>query len=218
MHLSNARLAVWASLVPHAISVAYKPPSNTYDVDVAIIGGGAGGIHAAIQLKDAGAKVVVIEKKNQIGGHAETYTDPSSGIPANVGVSLFEDSDVVNKYFDRLKVEKARGNPADGLTPRLYDFSLGIPIPPQTPEAQAASQRATADALRVYSEQVVPKYPWIDGGFLLPDPIPKELSQPFGEFAQKNGFSASLPTIAQFNWYPGDISTTVLPHNIRPAR
>lgn len=208
MRLSNARLAVWASLVPHVISFAYKPPSSTYDYDVAIIGGGSGGIHAAIQLKDAGAKVVVIEKKDQIGGHAETYTDPSSGIPANIGVIIFEDTEVVNNYLDRLKVEKAKGNPAaEAGTPKLYDFSLGIPIPPQTPEEQAASQKATANALKVYSEQVIPKYPWIDQGFLLPNPIPKELSQPFGEFAQQHGFSAFLPSIVQFNWYPGNIST-----------
>lgn len=208
MHLSNARLAVWASLVPHAISFAYKPPSKAYDVDVAIIGGGSGGIHAAIQLKDAGAKVVVIEKKDQIGGHAETYTDPSSGIPANIGVVIFEDTDVVNKYFDRLKVKKTKGNPvASAPTPQLYDFSLGFPIPPQTQEQQATTQQAMADALKVYSEQVLPKYAWVDQGFLLPEPIPKELSQPFGQFAVENGFAAFLPTIARFNWYPGNIST-----------
>ncbi|KAM0421367.1 hypothetical protein ACHAPT_010902 [Fusarium lateritium] len=208
MRLSNARLAVWASLVPHAISFAYKPPSDTFDVDVAIIGGGSGGIHAAIQLKDAGAKVVVIEKKSQIGGHAETYINPSTGIPANIGVIIFEDTDVVNDYFDRLKVAKVKVNPAAGGEPaKLYDFSLGIPIPPQSPEEAAATQKAIADAIKIYSEDVLPRYPWLDQGYLLPDPIPKELSQPFGEFAQQNNFSAFLPSIAQFGWYIGNVST-----------
>ncbi|RSL86673.1 hypothetical protein CDV31_016361 [Fusarium ambrosium] len=191
MHLSNARLVIWASLVPHVISYAYKPPSNTYDYDVAIIGGGSGGIHAAIQLKDAGAKVVVIEKRDQIGGHAETYTDPSSGIPANIGVVIFEDTEVVNNYLDRLKVAKAKGNPAaEAGAAKLYDFSLGIPIPPQTPEAQAASQKAMATHSRSTPKKLFQK-----------------LTQPFGEFAQQHGFSAFLPSIVQFNWYPGNIST-----------
>lgn len=47
-----------------------KWPSPSYtpkvvDVDVAIIGGGSGGVHAAIQLKDAGASLMVIEKKDR---------------------------------------------------------------------------------------------------------------------------------------------------------
>lgn len=49
---------------------SYTPSSSpvVLDVDLVVIGGGSGGIHAAIQLKDAGAKVIVIEKKKQIGG------------------------------------------------------------------------------------------------------------------------------------------------------
>jgi ribulose 1,5-bisphosphate synthetase/thiazole synthase len=38
-----------------------------HTVDVAVIGGGSSGIHATINLKDAGAKVAVIERKKQIG-------------------------------------------------------------------------------------------------------------------------------------------------------
>lgn len=54
---------------------ASTPASNqvVLDVDLVVIGGGSAGIHAAIQLKDAGAKVAVIEKKKQIGGRTSNH-------------------------------------------------------------------------------------------------------------------------------------------------
>lgn len=110
------------------------------DVDLVVIGGGSAGIHAAIQLKDAGAKVVVIEKKTQIGGRklyfssfskvtlfrcsadervdAETFYAPN-GAPLNVGVVVFENSTVVGDYFKRLNVSIAYTNPATGERPPL---------------------------------------------------------------------------------------------------
>lgn len=38
-------------------------PRSTVNTDVIIIGGGAGGAHAAVQLTDAGQDVIVIEKQ-----------------------------------------------------------------------------------------------------------------------------------------------------------
>ncbi|KPM44123.1 hypothetical protein AK830_g2438 [Neonectria ditissima] len=200
-------VAVLASWLPHAAAAACKETSQT-EVDVAIIGGGSAGIHAAIQLKHAGATVVVVEKKSQIGGHAETYTNPATGIPANVGVVVFEDTDVVQEYFDLLGVASVKTSPAaGGQQTKTYDFSLGIPIPPQDATAAAAAQQAIAQALQAYSQNVISKYPWIDQGYLVPNPVPKELTLPFGEFAQRYNFSALLPVMSQFNWYPGNIST-----------
>lgn len=40
----------------------------TVNADVIIIGGGAGGAHAAVQLSDAGQEVIVIEKQSDLVG------------------------------------------------------------------------------------------------------------------------------------------------------
>ncbi|KAL9948657.1 hypothetical protein D7B24_005365 [Verticillium nonalfalfae] len=177
-------------------------------VDVAIIGGGSGGIHAAIQLKDAGAKVLVIEKKNQIGGHAETYKNNETGIVSNVGVVLFENTDLVKRYFNRLKVPITTSNVlATTSASRQFDFALGFPIPAQSASAAAAQQQVLQAAAQAYTQNVLSKYGWIDQGFLVPDPVPAELYEPFGQFAAKYNFSALLPVIAQFNWYTGNLTT-----------
>jgi hypothetical protein len=167
-----------------------KWPSPSYtpkvvDVDVAIIGGGSGGIHAAIQLKDAGASVMVIEKKDQIGGHTETYTNPSTGVVSNVGVTVFENTDLVKRYFARLGVPIIT-NSLETPSAR-YDFALGIPIPP--PDDQ---QEVIQAAVQAYTENVLSKYGWIDQGFLVPDPVPEELYLPFAQFAENYNFSLSF--------------------------
>ncbi|KAM0272262.1 hypothetical protein ACHAQH_008734 [Verticillium albo-atrum] len=182
--------------------------SNVVDVDVAIVGGGSGGIHAAVQLKDAGASVVVIEKKDQIGGHAETYTNPTTGIVSNVGVVVFENTDIVKRYFNRLKVPTTTANLlASSGASSLYDFALGIPIPAQDAAAAAAQQQALQTAVQAYTQNVLSKYGWVDKGFLVPDPVPEDLYMPFGQFAEKHNFSAILPVLAQFNWYTGNLTT-----------
>ncbi|KAH7471911.1 hypothetical protein FOMA001_g13070 [Fusarium oxysporum f. sp. matthiolae] len=209
MKLPYAPVAVLASCLSFAIAAAHKSASEAcIDVDVAIIGGGSSGIHAAVNLKDAGATVAVIEKKSQIGGHAETYINPDTKVPANVGVVVFENNEIVQKYFDRLGVPTTKINPAaGGPESKAYDFSLGIHISPQEAAAAAASEKTIADAFQAYSQNVLPKYPWIDEGYMIPKPVPKELTLPFGQFAQQNNFSALLPLMSQFNWYPGNIST-----------
>ncbi|EXK23458.1 hypothetical protein FOMG_19763, partial [Fusarium oxysporum f. sp. melonis 26406] len=95
-------------------------------VDVAVIGGGSSGIHVAINLKDAGAAVAVIEKKDQIGGHAETYINPKTKVPANIGVVIFENTNTVHKYLSRLGVAVAKHNPFKATpSTKMYDFTLG---------------------------------------------------------------------------------------------
>ncbi|KAF4971604.1 hypothetical protein FSARC_1603 [Fusarium sarcochroum] len=208
MRFSYVPVVALASCISSVTAAAYESPSKSIDVDVVILGGGSGGIHAAINLQDAGAKVAVIEKKSQIGGHAETYINPKTKIPANIGVVVFEDSEVVQDYFDRLGVASAKTNPiTSSQGSKSYDFSLGIPIPAQDEATAAASQKAIAEAIQAYTKNVLSKYPWVDQGYLVPNPVPKELTLPFGQFAQQNGFTALLPLIAQLNWYPGNITT-----------
>jgi len=47
-----------------------EPPPKKWDVeaDVIVVGGGGAGLAAAIQAKDAGSKVILIEKTAVLGG------------------------------------------------------------------------------------------------------------------------------------------------------
>ena len=60
--------------------------------DVAIIGGGATGTYGAINLREVGRSVVVVERNAELGGHTETYIDPTTGTPADYGVQAFWNS------------------------------------------------------------------------------------------------------------------------------
>ncbi|KAF9767806.1 hypothetical protein IL306_014966 [Fusarium sp. DS 682] len=179
-----------------------------YDVDVAVMGGGSGGIHAAVNLQDAGYKVAVIEKECQIGGHAQTYVNPETKKHVNIGVALFMNVKSAQQYLGRLKVALSTSNPFAAIgNLKKYDFTLGIPIPDQTKAQAAEAKEAVAAAMQAYSQNVLSKYPWIDQGYFVPNPVPEELLMPFGKFAEKNNFSALLPLISQLNWYNGNITT-----------
>lgn len=60
--------------------------------DVAIIGGGATGTYSAINLRNLGKSVVVVEREAELGGHTNTYIDPSTGAPVNYGVQAIWNS------------------------------------------------------------------------------------------------------------------------------
>ncbi|KAH1614538.1 hypothetical protein KXX21_001424 [Aspergillus fumigatus] len=63
--------------------------------DVAVIGGGAAGTYAAIQLGDLGQSVVLIEKKTVLGGQTEAYKDPTTGNIIDYGVENFQNTMLV---------------------------------------------------------------------------------------------------------------------------
>ncbi|OHE96956.1 flavin-containing superfamily Amine oxidase [Colletotrichum orchidophilum] len=210
MKFSQLASPTWALLLSQAAAKPFAEATIDIDVDVAIIGGGSAGTYAAIQLKDAGASVAIVEKKEQNGGHANTYTNPRTKLPVNVGVAIFENREIVSNYFSRLNVSTIQANPVTGprtVPVKAYDFSLGIAIPAQNASATAAQQQAVKAAAQAYSTNVLSKYTWLDEGFLLPERVPEELTIPFAEFAQKYNFTALLPIIVQLNWWTGDIAT-----------
>src|SRR5206468_2514329 len=69
--------------------------------DVCVIGGGSAGTYTAVRLGDLGRSVVVVEAKNRLGGHTETYHDPVTGGTTDIGVVVFEDEPLVRDYFGR---------------------------------------------------------------------------------------------------------------------
>jgi len=103
--------------------------------DIAIIGGGASGTYAAFQLRDLNQSVVVIERKNRMGGHTETYTDPATGINIEIGVEEYHNIDLVKNFFARFNIsltsESATG--PSGIIQDIVDFRTGKIVTNYTP-------------------------------------------------------------------------------------
>src|SRR6266542_2041991 len=72
--------------------------------DVCILGGGSAGTFTAVRLRDSGKSVVVLERKERLGGHCETYRDPATGQSIDYGVVVFHDLPVVRDYFALFQV------------------------------------------------------------------------------------------------------------------
>lgn len=181
---------VWlsASLIPKVFAASNHHPhinikafkaADIITRDVAIIGGGSAGTYSALSLKDKGKSIVVIEKKDRIGGHTETYIDPATGTPIDMGVVIWHNLTIARDYFKRLNVPIITlGSDADPNAPAQlsanYDIRTGkqVNISSPTPEETAA-------AFAAYAEQLQ-KYPRLNDGMYLPDPVPEDLSKQSG--------------------------------------
>ena len=179
------------SLTNAAIDSAAFPASSIITRDVCIIGGGSSGTYSAIRLVDSGKSVVVVEGKNLLGGHTNTYTDPSTKETVDYGVQIFHNIDIVKTYFARFNIPlqtAVLGSP--GSVADYVDFRTGKLVPGFTEPDPSA-------AFAAYGAQVA-KYPYLETGFNLPDPVPADLLLPFGEFVQKYNLAAVVPSLFRF--------------------
>jgi hypothetical protein len=185
---------------PYNMHTSFYKPGRVIETDVVIIGGGGTGTYSAIQLKDQGKKILVIESKARLGGHTETYIDPESGRPIDMGVIFYHDEPIVHQWFARFNLSIAKADrTATGQTQNV-DFRTG-----QVLEGlPAANQTAMAAALQRYAA-VLQKYPQLDGGFYLPDPVPEDLYMPFGRFVQKYDIADAVQFIFSLTSAFGDI-------------
>ncbi|KAJ5109341.1 beta-cyclopiazonate dehydrogenase [Penicillium angulare] len=180
----NTILALWLFfLFPFGLC-----EEETFYRDVAIIGGGASGTYAAIKLKDHGKSIIVIERESILGGHTNTYRDPATRQTAEYGVQVFHDQPVVKNFFKRLNVSWTYAIlQNDPFPPIFLDPKTAEPVNYTEPDATAA--------LAAYAAQLS-KYPDLERGFFLPDPVPEDLLLPFGEFLQKYQDVANATFIA----------------------
>ena len=186
------------SLTNAAIDSAAYPASSIITRDVCIIGGGSSGTYSATRLVDSGKSVVVIEGKNVLGGHTNTYTDPSTKETVDYGVQIFHNIDIVKTYFARFNIPlqtAVLGSP--GSVADYVDFRTGKLVPGFTDPDPSA-------AFAAYGAQLA-KYPYLEAGFNLPDPVPADLLLPFGEFVQKYNLAALVPTFFRFNAGVGNL-------------
>ncbi|KAL4889777.1 FAD/NAD(P)-binding domain-containing protein [Aspergillus ambiguus] len=174
------------------IEVSKYNPSDIITRDVCVIGGGAAGTYAAVQLQRKGKSVVVVEKEARLGGQTTTYIDPDSNKPIEYGVTWFMDLPVVRDFFAQLGT---RVTPSS-FTYKLdyYDFRTGEQFPPIS---SAEDQRA---ALEKYHALMTAKYPFLRLGFYLPARVPEELLLPFGQFVRMHNMGSLLPSLGGLNF------------------
>ncbi|KAL2197733.1 fumarate reductase/succinate dehydrogenase flavoprotein-like protein [Corynascus similis CBS 632.67] len=168
--------------------------SKTLVRDVAIIGGGASGAHAAVWLRDHGYSVVVVEKADQLGGHTNFYRDPVSGKDINVGVQAWMEYKDTLDFPKRMNVSTSGSMTFTPNTAQFIDYKTGKPVEGYTAPGEGdmypALQRYL-DVIEQYEDMVLP------GFFNFPEPseIPEDLLMPFGEFVAKYNLEAAVPQI-----------------------
>lgn len=155
--------------------------------DVAVIGGGSSGVYAAIRLQDYNHSVVVVEKNDYLGGHAQTYTDPDNGWTIDYGVIIFSNITVVTDYFARFDIPLTTfsTSSAAGGSRQFVDFTTGEVVSNFT----QPNSTAIASAFQVWAQQLA-KYPDLNIGFNMTYPVAEDLLLPFGEFLTKYNMEA----------------------------
>ena len=119
---------------------AYARPCEVIERDVCVLGGGSSGTFTAVRLRDSGKSVVVLERKDRLGGHCETYTDPATGVPVDYGVVVFHNIPVVTSYFARFGVPLvALSLGGGGGATEYFDYRTGHQVAGYTPPSQADS-------------------------------------------------------------------------------
>jgi phytoene dehydrogenase-like protein len=157
--------------------------------DVCVVGGGSGGTYAATRLRQLGQSVVVIEKESIMGGHTNTYTDPTSGQTIDYGVVVFHNISVVQNYFAHYNIALATTGFPSPNTTEYIDFRTGEIVGGYTPANPIAS-------LGLWAAQLA-KYPFLVTGINPPYPVPADLLLPFRDFVNKYNLGDLVQTILQ---------------------
>ncbi|KAB5513268.1 FAD dependent oxidoreductase [Coniochaeta sp. 2T2.1] len=198
--LKSAAVVLAARAAAHTIDESDFSPADIIVRDVVVLGGGATGSYAAVRLKDSGKTVVVVEQKNRLGGHVDTYTDPGTGTPIDFGVIAYVDLPGVKDFFARFNVP-IEAMPQVPLDTRYIDFTTGQPV-----ANYATDQTAIFTALATYAQlsaayvnQTFPGY------FNFPDEVPEDLALPFGDFLAKYNLQDAVPFLRGFLLAIGDM-------------
>ena len=175
----------------YAASAQQSPDGSgpVIERDVCVIGGGSSGTYTAVRLTDLGQSVVVVEKKDRLGGHCETYTDPATGLTTDIGVVVFHDLPIVRNYFGRFSVPLVTVDEGAAPSPVYADFRTG--------EVVSGYTAPVPTALEAYFG-ILEQYPYLAGGYDLPDPVPAELLQPWGDFVAANDLGSIVQIVAEY--------------------
>ncbi|KAI9664071.1 MAG: hypothetical protein M1821_007562 [Bathelium mastoideum] len=147
--------------------------------DICVIGGGSGGTYTAIRLQQEGKSVALIEKQNRLGGHVNTYIDPTTKQSFDYGVISFDNISVVTNYFSSLGIPLAEATYAvsNSINANFANGSA-VSIPPVSPTDEGA-------ALLQY-QSLLNQYPYLTTGWQdLPSTLPADFTLSWGAYIQK---------------------------------
>jgi predicted NAD/FAD-dependent oxidoreductase len=164
------------------------------DVDIAVVGGGAGGAYAAVRLReDLNTSIVLIEPKDHLGGHVSTYTVPETNTTFEYGVQSYIRNSAAIDFFARFGVATQ-----PFAAKRLTAINVDVETGKQLKDYIAPALNATTEALKrwlaivsKYESQLEPGY----FNFPKPEDIPAEFLVPVEEFVKLHQLDAAIPRI-----------------------
>ncbi|MCJ1436266.1 hypothetical protein MMC27_005644 [Xylographa pallens] len=172
LSVCSALISAFVSGIEDAFDAQNYASNDVITRDVAVIGGGVSGTYGAINLQKLGKSVVMVERESVLGGHTNTYIDPTTGISVDYGVQAFWNVSVTRDYFAHfnIPITNATGAP---LTTIYADFQTGQQVTVQSSNNYTAYQKQ------------LQKYPYLEYSWNLPSPVPEDLLLPFADFVAK---------------------------------
>ncbi|KAL4803802.1 hypothetical protein BDV18DRAFT_39595 [Aspergillus unguis] len=169
--------------------------------DVCILGGGATGTYAAVQLLERGQSVIVVEQKSALGGHSDTFYTPD-GEPINYGILSYFDEKVVRDFLALLGVEHELYTSA--IQTDYVNFKTGQRVSSTTDPA------GLVGALTRY-RLALQQFSYLERGrYNLPEEIPEVLLRPFSEFVDMHDLHDLLPIVYIYAYPIGDVLASPL--------
>ncbi|KAI9926048.1 hypothetical protein ASPWEDRAFT_37956 [Aspergillus wentii DTO 134E9] len=198
-HLASAGLlaAAAVSAIPADI-----PAEDIVTRDVAILGGGATGTYAAVQLREQGHSVALVEKKERLGGHAETLYLPN-GKYVNYGVEGYFNNKITKDFFAQLNVDHELLLPGSIISEHV-NFKTGKKVPPGN------GILGTVAAAALYRGAIEQFHYLSTGAYYLPDEVPEVLLRPFREFVKDHALQGAMDLIFTFAENVGNLLDTPL--------
>ncbi|KAL4917346.1 hypothetical protein BDW62DRAFT_218161 [Aspergillus aurantiobrunneus] len=170
---------------------------DTVDRDVVILGGGGTGTYAAVQLRQQGHSVALVEQKSKLGGHAETLYLPN-GDYVNYGVEGYFNNDITKDYFAQLDVDHEPLLPGTILTQNV-NFETGERVLP-------GSEILTTAVAALLYRGAIEQFDYLaTGAYYLPDEVPEVLLRPFREFVEDHALQGAMDLIFTFAQNVGNI-------------
>ncbi|EFX04929.1 amine oxidase flavin-containing superfamily [Grosmannia clavigera kw1407] len=148
--------------------------------DFAIIGGGAAGTFAALNLAKKNKSIVLVEARDRLGGNTRTFHDPAAGVYVDFGVQVHLDDSTVRDFFDSLDVPLAAPTANQWGTSAYYDFAKRVALPSFTRGSIGDDYIAQLD-----------KYSCVQDLNGLPSSVPENLLLTWPEYVEKNNLSES---------------------------
>ncbi|KAJ5586736.1 uncharacterized protein N7459_002501 [Penicillium hispanicum] len=176
-----------------AVSALSIPGFKAEDIitrDVCILGGGATGTYAAVQLREQGHSVALVEKKEQLGGHAETLYLPN-GKYVNYGVEGYFNNEITKDFFSQLDVDYELLLPGSIISENV-DFNTGKRVLP-------GNEILTTVAAAVLYRASIEQFDYLaSGAYYLPEEVPEVLLRPFREFVEEHALQGAMDLIFMF--------------------